>query len=141
MSRVLVDTNVLLDVLTSDPKWGDWSAAALAGVGSGKQLVINAVIYAEVSAEFDTLEDVDVALPSGIFAREHLPYDAAFLAGKAHKAYRQRGGTRTATLPDFLIGAHAAVSGHSLLTRDARRYRTYFPTVSLIAPDAKEPRQ
>jgi len=132
---VLVDTNVILDVLTDDPTFSPWSAEALARAADESILVINPVIYAEVSARYDSVEDVDDALPPFQFRRDPLPYDAAFLAGKAYVAYRRRGGTRLSPLPDFYIGAHAAVAGFQLLTRDARRYRTYFPTLEIIAPD------
>jgi len=132
---VLVDTNVILDVLTDDPTFSPWSAEALARAADESILVINPVIYAEVSARYDSIEDVDDALPPFQFRRDPLPYDAAFLAGKAYVAYRRRGGTRLSPLPDFYIGAHAAVAGFQLLTRDARRYRTYFPTLEIIAPD------
>lgn len=131
---VLVDSNVILDLATDDPRWSRWSAGTLARVAEEALLVINPVIYAEVSIGFDSIEELDVALPPEVFRREPLPYEAAFLAGKAYLAYRRRGGTRRAPLPDFYIGAHAATAGLRLLTRDARRYRTYFPRLELIAP-------
>lgn len=134
MSPVLVDSNVLLDVATSDPKWGEWSSQALTDAAQTAQLVINPLVYAEVSIGFERIEDLEAALPAAIYRREALPWDAAFLAGKSFVAYRRRGGNRTSPLPDFYIGAHAAVAGYRLLTRDARRYRTYFPKVELIAP-------
>jgi hypothetical protein len=130
---VLVDSNVLLDILIPDPKWEGWSSAALAEVADSSLLAINPIIFAEVSVAFDRIEDLEAALPAEL-EREALPWDAAFLAGKALLAYRRRGGTRRTPLPDFYIGAHAAVYGHTLLTRDAKRYRSYFPAVSLIAP-------
>ncbi|HET8662000.1 MAG TPA: type II toxin-antitoxin system VapC family toxin [Micromonosporaceae bacterium] len=130
----LVDSNVLLDVATADPQWSQWSAVALAAAANEGHLVINAIIYAEVSVGFSTVEELDDALPPEVFIRAPLPYEAGFLAGKAFLAYRRRGGAKTAPLPDFYVGAHAAVAGHRLLTRDARRYRTYFPTLDLIAP-------
>lgn len=130
----LVDANVLLDVITGDPVWGEWSRNALEQAGDVEPLVINPVIYAEVSMGFERIEELDDALPREFFRREPLPWEAGFLAGKCFLAYRRRGGTRTSTLPDFFIGAHAAVAGHRLLTRDAARYRTYFPTVEVIAP-------
>jgi predicted nucleic acid-binding protein len=130
----MVDSNVLLDALSRDDVWGEWSEAALGAAYDRASLVINAVIYAEVSVRFDRVEDVDAALPGNVFVREPIPYEAAFLAGKAFLTYRRRGGTRLSPLPDFLIGAHAAIRGHGLLTRDATRYRTYFPTLSVIAP-------
>jgi len=107
---------------------------ALANAANEGPLLINALVYAEVSIGFSTIEELDDAVPPDIFTRAPLPYEAAFLAGKAFLAYRRRGGVKTTPLPEFYIGAHAAVSGHRLLTRDARRYRTYFPTVALIAP-------
>jgi len=134
MSLVLVDSNVLLDVLTGDPAWCEWSSSALARVADGSTLVINPVIYAEVSIGFDRVEDLEAALPADLFRRAPLPWEAAFLAGKSYLAYRRRGGARRAPLPDFFIGAHAAVAGMTLLTRDAVRYRTYFPSVTVIAP-------
>lgn len=136
MTAVVVDSNVLLDVVTDDPTWGPWSARALEQVADEATLVINALVYAEVSVGFDSIEALEDALPPDLYRREHLPYEAAFLAGKAFRRYRDAGGARTAPLPDFYIGAHAAVAGYRLLTRDARRYRTYFPRLELIAPVA-----
>jgi predicted nucleic acid-binding protein len=135
LNAVLVDSNVLIDVLGEDKTWAAWSAAALARAASRSRLVINPIIYAEVSVRAQTAEALDEALPAEWFAREALPYEAAFLAGRVFLAYRRRGGTRRSPLPDFLIGAHAAVAGYDVLTRDAARYRTYFPTVRVIAPD------
>ena len=134
MSGVLVDSNVLLDVLTEDPTWYGWSSAALEQYANDRALYINPIIYAEVSIGFDKIEDLEAALPEDIFRRLHLPLEAAFLAGKAFLQYRKQGGTRSSTLPDFFIGAHAAVSGLRLLTRDDKRYRRYFPKVDLIVP-------
>ena len=131
----LVDTNVLLDVITEDPEWADWSSEALTRLGDESTLAINPIIYAEVSIHLRTIEEMDDVVPDRHFRRLDLPYEAAFLAGKAFLAYRRRGGVKTMPLADFYIGAHAAVSEMRLLTRDARRYRTYFPTVSLIAPE------
>jgi len=131
---VLVDSNVILDVATEDPRWGEWSAEALARAADRSVLVINPIVFAEVSVGFDRVEDLEEALPSELYRRDALPYEAAFLAGKSYLAYRRRGGRRTAPLPDFYIGAHAAVAGHELLTRDASRYRTYFPRLTIIAP-------
>jgi predicted nucleic acid-binding protein len=130
----LVDSSVLLDILTGDPAWLTWSADALARAGDSGRLVINPIVYAEISTGFDRIEDLDDAVPAADFEREHLPYQAGFLAARAFLAYRKRGGQRRSPLPDFYIGAHAAVSGYRLLTRDAGRYRTYFPSVELIAP-------
>lgn len=134
MAGTLVDSSVLLDVATQDPVWFDWSTAALADAVRGGPVLLNPIIYAEVSVGYDRIEDLDDALPSDIFRREPLPFVAGFLAGKAYRAYRQRGGIRTSPLPDFFIGAHAAVSELRLLTRDAGRYRTYFPTITVISP-------
>jgi predicted nucleic acid-binding protein len=134
MSPVLVDSNVLLDVATEDRAWAAWSARALAQAAGDSVLVINALVYAEVSVGFATIEDLEDALPPEIYRRDPLPYEAAFLAGKCFLRYRRRGGKRSSPLPDFYIGAHAAVAGLRLLTRDPRRYREYFPTVALIAP-------
>lgn len=134
MTPVLVDSNVLLDVATNDPKWFAWSSRALEQVANEATLAINPLIFAEVSIGFRRIEDLEQALPARLFRREPLPYEAAFLAGKAFLQYKRRGGTRSAPLPDFYIGAHAAISGFRLLTRDASRYRTYFPSVDLISP-------
>ena len=136
MTPVLVDSNVLLDIATDDPQWASWSTATLERAANEAILVINALIYAEVSIGFDSIEALEAALPPELYRREHLPYEAAFLANKAFLHYRRTGGTRRSPLPDFYIGAHAAVAGYQLLTRDAARYRSYFPTVGLIAPDA-----
>jgi predicted nucleic acid-binding protein len=134
MTPVLVDSNVLLDIATEDPRWCDWSSAAVATAAEHARLVINPVIYAEVSVGFDRIEDVEASLPHAIYRREGLPFDAAFLAGKAFLVYQRRGGAKHTPLPDFYIGAHAAVAKYRLLTRDPKRYRAYFPTVELISP-------
>lgn len=130
----LVDSNVLLDVLTEDPAWLTWSSDALAAAAEAGPLVINPVIYSEVSIRFTTVEALEDALPSRDFRREAIPWAAAFLAGKVFLDYRRSEGTKSSTLPDFFIGAHAAVADLHLLTRDVGRYRTYFPTVSLTTP-------
>lgn len=135
MTPVLVDSSVLLDIATNDPKWFGWSEAALRHAANESLLVINPLIYAEVSIAYKQIEDLEVVLPSSIFRREQLPYAAAFLAGKAFLQYRRRAGAHRAPLPDFYIGAHAAVAGFRLLTRDVARYRTYFPTITLISPE------
>ena len=129
-----MDSNVILDVFTDDPIWCSWSGSHLDSCSSTGPLYINAVIYGEVSIRFERIEQLESALPEEDFARLELPFEAAFLAGKAFRDYKSRGGTRTATLPDFFIGAHAAVLGLNLLTRDDARFRTYFPTVKLISP-------
>lgn len=131
----LVDSNVLLDVLTEDEAWLDWSIDALADAAEAGPIYINPIIYAEVSIRFSRVEDLDEALPAADFRRSGLPWASAFLAGKAFLDYRRNRGAAISTLPDFFIGAHAAVDDLALLTRDAGRYRTYFPTVELVAPD------
>jgi len=135
MTAVLIDSNVLLDLMTEDPRWFSWSAKALANAAETLRLVINPIIYAEVSIRCSRIEDLNAALPKAMIDREPIPYEAAFLAGKAFRVYRRRGGTKRSTLPDFFVGAHASVAGYSLLTRDATRYRTYFPKLPLIAPN------
>jgi predicted nucleic acid-binding protein len=129
-----VDSSVLLDVVTDDAAWSEWSGQMLAVAGDDGRLVINPIIYAEVSTGFDRVEELDEAVPASEFEREPLPYEAGFLAGKAFLAYRRRGGERRSPLPDFYIGAHAATRGYRLLTRDPVRYRTSFPTLQLITP-------
>jgi predicted nucleic acid-binding protein len=131
---VLVDANVLLDVLVEDPTWAGRSGAALARVATNARLAINPIVYAEVSVSFDRVEDVDDAFPHEQYERLALPWAAAFLAGKCFVRYRRAGGPRRSPLPDFYIGAHAAVEGMPLLTRDPRRYRTYLPRLELITP-------
>jgi predicted nucleic acid-binding protein len=130
----LVDSNVILDLVTNDPTWGQWSADALSRAADESTLAINPIIFAEVSIGFATVEELEHLLPPQEFGRLELPYEAAFLAGKAFLAYRRRGGRKSAPLADFYIGAHAAVAGLRLLTRDAGRYRTYFPKLEVIAP-------
>ena len=134
MKPILVDSNVLLDVATADPVWATWSEAALEDAANEAPLVINPLVYAEVSIRFSRIEDLEAAIPSRLYQREPLPFEAAFLAGKAFLRYRRRGGGRSSPLPDFYIGAHAAVADFRLLTRDATRYRSYFPRVELISP-------
>jgi predicted nucleic acid-binding protein len=134
VADVLVDSNVILDVFTQDPRWFDRSAAVLARMAGDHELIVNPIVYAEVSVGFERIEELDAALPGESFRREPLPWEAAFLAGKCFVRYRRAGGSRRAPLPDFYIGAHAAVRGIPLLTRDAARYRTYFPRLELILP-------
>jgi hypothetical protein len=134
MRPVLVDSNVILDVTQRDAKWEDWSAAAIESAAHAAALVINPVIYAEVSIGYDRIEELDAALSPAAYRREPLPFEAGFLAGKAFLIYQRRGGRKWTPLPDFYIGAHAAIAGYRLLTRDPKRYRTYFPTVELICP-------
>ena len=135
MSHILVDSNVLLDVITEDKEWSPWSSTMIEKHAESSLLAINPVIYAEVSIRFERIEDLEAALPADLVARLPIPWEAAFLAGKCFLQYRKRGGARQSTLPDFFIGAHAAVAGLPLITRDANRYRTYFPKVHLIAPN------
>jgi hypothetical protein len=130
----LVDSNVLLDVATNDPTWGNWSARALAEVAEYTALIINPIIYAEVSIGYTEIETLDAVLPAALYRREPLPWEAAFLAGKSSLLYRRRGGSRTSPLPDSYIGAHAAIGRLALPTRDAARYRSYFPKVEILAP-------
>jgi len=132
---ILVDSNVILDIATEDRTWFQWSSEALARYAETHILIINSIIYAEVSIGFDRIEDVESILSPSFFRREPIPWEAAFLAGKCFLAYRRKGGKRGSTLPDFFIGAHAAIAGIPLLTRDTSRYRTYFPRVKLIAPE------
>jgi len=131
---VLVDSNVLLDVLTGDPRWSSWSSEALRDAAESDRIVINPIIYAEISAYYSRIEDLEAALPRSLFEREHIPYEAAFLAGKVHLLYRRAGGSKQSPLPDFFIGAHAAVARYRLLTRDVARFRTYFTQLDVIAP-------
>jgi predicted nucleic acid-binding protein len=139
MKPTLVDSSVLLDIATQDPTWFSWSSEALKTAANESALVINGLIYAEVSIRYQKIEDLEDALPLSIYRRDPLPYEAAFLAGKAFLKYRRRGGRRTSPLPDFYIGAHAAVAGYRVLTRDPSRYRTYFPTVDVLAPPKSSP--
>jgi predicted nucleic acid-binding protein len=131
---LLVDSNVLLDVLTEDGRWFDRSSAKLAAAAEDYDLIINPIVYAEVSIGFNRIEELDAALRRESFRREPLPWEAAFLAGKCFVRYRRAGGVRRAPLPDFYIGAHAAVRGIPLLTRDAAPYRTYFPRLEVVIP-------
>ena len=131
---LLVDTNVLVDVLQNDPQWADWSIAQLRAQAQLHALAINPVIYAELSLSFSTFEALDRAVATMELAMHEVPRPALFLAGKAYLQYRRRGGGKAQVLPDFLIGAHAAVEGWPLLTRDASRFRSYFPRLEVIAP-------
>jgi predicted nucleic acid-binding protein len=132
---ILVDSNVVIDVLTQDATWAAWSEAALGDAADRDEVAINPIIYAEIASGFASMADLDRCLTLDGFRRLALPYEAAFVAGRAFVEYRRRGGARTSPLPDFYIGAHAAVSGLELLTRDARRYSSYFPKLRLISPD------
>jgi len=130
---MIVDTNILLDIYTQDEVWEKRSAVAIAAAADGSVLVINPIIYGELSLGIEKIEELDQFLGAD-FRRDPLPWEAAFLAGKAFLAYRRRGGLKTAPLPDFYIGAHAAVERMSILTRDANRYALYFPSVEIIEP-------
>jgi hypothetical protein len=132
--EILVDSNVILDVVTENEKWFQWSSDALANCADDNILVINPIIYAEISIRFKNIEDLEEALLPEHYRRDQLPWEAAFLAGKCFVEYRRKGGEKHAPLPDFYIGAHAAVTGMPLLTRDDTRYRTYFPKLKIIAP-------
>lgn len=134
MTDILVDSNIILDILTEDPQWFEWSAQKLTEYAEQEELVINPIIYAEISTGFSQLQELESTIPEDFFRRDPLPYKAAFLAGQSFLEYRRRGGERRSPLPDFYIGAHAAVAEIALLTRDVKRYRTYFPGVRLITP-------
>jgi len=133
--EILVDSNVLIDVISNDPRWGKWSSNALEKYGETNVLVINPIIYSEVSMGFTLIEELENALPPEYFRRDPLPYAAGFLAGKCFLQYKKRGGHKRAPLPDFYIGAHAALMGMTLLTRDSKRYKTYFPKTTLLSPE------
>jgi len=130
----LVDSNILLDIFTEDKNWFEWSSSALTEIANTSVLFINPIIYAEISVRFKTIEELEEAIPNEIFRKQALPWEAGFLAGKCFLTYRESGGTRRSPLPDFYIGAHAAIQEMSLLTRDKNRYHTYFPKLEIIAP-------
>ncbi|MCX7366139.1 MAG: type II toxin-antitoxin system VapC family toxin [Alphaproteobacteria bacterium] len=132
----LVDTNILLDLVTDDPHWAEWSLARLEEAALAGPLLINDVVYAETSTRYARIEDLDAMLAEAMIEITPTPRSALFLAGKAFRRYRASGGTRTGVLPDFFIGAHAVTQDWPLLTRDAGRYRSYFPRLTLIAPSA-----
>lgn len=131
---VMVDSCVYLDVFTKDSQWFDWSSCVLAAAADAGSVILNPVIYAEISIRFDRIEDLEVLLPSHVFEYHAVPREAAFLAGKCYLRYRRLGGRRMLPLPDFFIGAHAAVTGIPLITRDPKRFRTYFPGLELRSP-------
>jgi len=135
VNGVLVDSNVILDVFENDPEWADWSESQLEEWGDVAPLYINPVIYTEISIGFEKIEELEAAVNGCGFRMLQIPKESLFLAGKAFLRYRRGKGRKTAPLPDFYIGAHAAVSKLKLLTRDRRRYRTYFPTVDIIGPE------
>lgn len=130
----LVDTNVLLDLVTNNAAWAEWSQSQLEAAAVRGPILINDVVYAELSVGFQRMEEVDAVLTSGRIDLIAMPREALFLAGKVFQQYRASGGVRSGVLPDFFIGAHAAVANMPLLTRDVRRYRTYFPTLTTLAP-------
>ena len=136
--RLLFNSCVLLDVITDDEQWAAWSAAKIAAAMDTGRVVINPLIYAEVSVGYETVEELEDLLPASDYEREPLPYLAGFAAGKAFVRYRRSGGDKRSPMPDFYVGAHAALAGYRLLTRDVRRYRTYFPTIDIIAPAQSE---
>jgi predicted nucleic acid-binding protein len=137
-TATLIDSCVLLDVIIGDEHWADWSAARIAAAIDEGRAVINPIIYAEVSVGYETVEELDDLLQAADYEREPLPYLAGFAAGKAFLRYRRGGGQKRSPMPDFYIGAHAAIAGYRLLTRDVSRYRTYFPTIDIIAPPQDE---
>jgi len=134
MTDILVDSNVILDIFTEDKQWFQWSASQLTELANRSTLVIDPIIYAEISIGFAQVEELQTALPKNYFRYDPLPYQAAFLAGKCFLTYRRRGGTKRSPLPDFYIGAHAVVQKMTLLTRDKGRYETYFSNLDLITP-------
>jgi predicted nucleic acid-binding protein len=131
---ILVDSNIILDIVTEDHRWFEWSSATLSRLVEKHALAINPIIYAEVSIGFERIEEMEAILPTDYFRRLPLPWEAAFLAGKCFQRYRRKGGEKRSPLPDFFIGAHAAVAGMALLTRDWARYKTYFPKLQIIRP-------
>jgi len=131
---VMVDSCVFLDVFSQDPRWFEWSSNALADAADAGSIVLNSVIYSEISIRFNRIEDLEALLPSSIFEYQSIPREAAFLAGKCFVEYRRRGGRRLLPLPDFFIGAHAAVARLPLITRDTKRFREYFPRLQLVHP-------
>lgn len=136
MPATLVDSCVLIDVLADDPQWADWSIQKLEALGTQAPLVINPLILAEISPRFARASDLEAALDALPLRKENLPWDAAFLAGQAFKVYRQSKGMQRSPMPDFYIGAHALLGGMRLLTRDAKRYRTYFPKLHVVCPES-----
>ena len=135
MTGILVDSNVILDVITDIGPWAAWSSKSLAEASAKHQLITNQIVFAEVSVAFARIEEAEAVFAHLVFQREPIPFEAAFLAGKAFREYRRRCGQRSSPLPDFFIGAHAAVAGYRLLTRDPARFRIYFPKLDLISPD------
>lgn len=134
MHALLVDSNIILDILTEDKIWFDWSSKKLSEYAEQTALIINPIIYAEISIRFSSIEDLEKSVPSDYFSRQALPWEAAFLAGKVFLKYKKNGGEKTSPLPDFFIGAHALVADLTLLTRDKERYKHYFPALSIFSP-------
>ena len=133
---ILVDSNIILDLITEDRRWFEWSSATLSRLAEKQALAINPIIYAEVSIGFERIEEMEAIVTPEYFRRLPLPWEAAFLAGKCFQKYRRQGGDRRSPLPDFYIGAHAAVAGMTLLTRGKTRYQTYFPQLKIIEPNS-----
>ncbi len=136
MKGVLVDSNVILDIFLNDPDWADWAESILGEYSVTSTLNVNPIVYSEVSIGFECIEDLELAINKGGFQLLGFPKEALFLAGKAFLKYRRAKGVKRPPLPDFYVGAQAAVLGMDLITRDTSRYRTYFPTVKLISPEA-----
>jgi predicted nucleic acid-binding protein len=134
MKDVLVDSSVILDIFLDDPEWGDWSEGVLSKLSETRSLCINPIIYTEISIGFEKIEELEKALEACGLKMTAIPREALFLAGKAYVKYRKGKGKKVAPLPDFFVGAHAAVEGLELVTRDVRRIRTYFPSVKIISP-------
>ena len=132
---IFVDTNILIDIATSNPAWANWSRRAIASAHARGPLLINAIVYAEFAIGFEAQSDCDAEIEKFDLELAEIPKSAAFRAAQAFRSYRRGGGVRTSALPDFFIGAHASIAAAPLLTRDARRYRAYFPELTLIAPE------
>ena len=131
----IIDTNILVDVAVRDPAWLQWSRSKLNQAAQQGALIINQIIYSEFSVRYQSVEEVEALLPADAFRRESVPWIAAYAAGRSFAAYRRAGGSKERVLPDFLIGAHAFIRGYSLLTRDPKGYRSYFPGLDIIAPE------
>jgi predicted nucleic acid-binding protein len=136
MTSILIDTNVLLDIVESRPQWMEWSSRQVANARKDGRVVLNAVVFAEASTPYEDQARFEAAIEKAGLVKEDVPWTAAFIAGKAHLAYRTRGGVKSQTLPDFFIAAHALVKKYTLVTRDAARFRAYFPDLAIIAPDS-----
>lgn len=134
MTSTLVDSNVLIDIATDDPVWSSWSAESLRRASLDGELVINSIIYGEISGAFEMIEEVDAFLDGKLYRREDVPWAAAFLASRAFRVYRRRGGGKVSPLPDFYIGGHAALLGYRLLTRDRAHFKSYFPALQILSP-------